>query len=208
LTFWTADLVGTAYNSGQLPAPVLPEVAIAGRSNVGKSTLINVLLNRTSSRVAHVSSKPGKTRSLNFYSINPGNAEAPFIIVDLPGYGYAVRAPAERKNWFDLVNSYFSSGRDIPFVMHLIDFRHGPLAGDLELTKWLDAMNVPRLIIFTKGDKAPKGRARGMYQGYMKGGLTSILPPFVTTGKNDAEADRLRGVICKIVSEAGRIQAR
>jgi GTP-binding protein len=204
LTCWTADLIGAAYNSGQLSAFDLPEVVVAGRSNVGKSTLINVLLNRTSNKVAYVSSKPGKTRSLNFYRINPGKAEAPFIITDLPGYGYAVRAPAERKNWFDLVNSYFDSKRDIQFVMHLIDFRHGPLAGDMELTEWLDAMGMPRLVIFTKGDKAPKGRVRGMYQRYMKGGLTSILPPLVTTGRNDEETERLRGIIRKIISERMR----
>ena len=203
MTGWTADLVRTAYNSSQLPAPLLPEVAVAGRSNVGKSTLINLLLNRTSKKVAHVSSKPGKTRSLNFYRINPGGGGRPFVMVDLPGYGYAARASDERGNWFALVNDYFISGRDIPFVIHLMDFRHGPLGGDSDLTKWLDAMDMPRLVIFTKGDKAPKGRARGMYQKYMKDGLASISPPLVTTGKNDAEIERLRVLISKIISEAG-----
>jgi GTP-binding protein len=203
LTGWTADLFCTAFNSRQLPEPLLPEVAITGRSNVGKSTLINLLLNRTNKKIAHVSSKPGKTRSLNFYRITPGSSEASFVIVDLPGYGYAARASDERREWFALVDDYFGAGRNIPFVMHLIDFRHGPLDADGELIKWLDAMDMPRLVVFTKGDKAPKGRARNMYEKYMRDGLASISPPLITAGRNDAEVERLRGVILRIISEPG-----
>jgi GTP-binding protein len=93
--------------------------------------------------------------------------------------------------------------RDIAFVVHLVDFRHGPLANDEELTAWLDGMDMPRLVVFTKGDKAPKSKARNMYQGYMKG-LVSILPPCVTTGAEDAETERLRGSIVQIIGELGQ----
>jgi GTP-binding protein len=184
----------------------VPEIAIAGRSNVGKSTLINALLNRTSSHIAKVSSKPGKTRSLNFYKIDPGEGRPPFCLVDLPGYGYAARSPDERAGWLRLVNGYFAgNGRDISFVIHLIDFRHGPLAGDIELTEWLDSLDMPRLVVFTKGDKVPRGRARPMYQKYVSAGLISIMPPLVTTGKNDAETERLREIMPAIIAEVGRL---
>ncbi|MDR1885992.1 MAG: ribosome biogenesis GTP-binding protein YihA/YsxC [Synergistaceae bacterium] len=205
MTHWRAELVCTAFEMKQMPEPLMPEVAIAGRSNVGKSTLINALLNRTSSRIAHVSSKPGKTRSLNFYRIDPGDGAPQFMVVDLPGYGYAARSADEREGWLRLVNGYFGSGRDIPFVIHLMDFRHGPLAADAELTAWLDAMDMPRLVVFTKGDKAPKSRARSMYLNYLRGGLVSVSPPLVTAGKNDAEAERLREAIPRIIKEVSRL---
>jgi ribosome biogenesis GTP-binding protein YsxC/EngB len=200
LTHWRFELVCTAFNRGQLPEPDGPEIVLAGRSNVGKSTLINALLNRVNKKIAKVSSTPGKTRSLNFYRIEPGGGEGAFYIVDLPGYGYAARGRDEREEWWRLVNAYFGMERDIRFVVHLVDFRHGPLANDDELTAWLDRMDMPRLVVFTKGDKVPKGRARGLYQQYVAG-LESIGPPLVTCGKNDAEAERLRESIVRILDE-------
>ncbi len=199
---WQSDLVCTAFNKGQLPEPELPEVAFVGRSNVGKSTLINALLAR---RLAKVSSKPGKTRSLNFYRVTPIKEGEPFCLVDLPGYGYAARSRDERRDWWRFVNDYFSMTRDIAFVVHLVDFRHGPLENDDELTAWLDAMDMPRLIVFTKGDKIPKGRRKGTYMKYMSAGLVSVAPPPITEGKNDAETDRLRGLIVQIIQELGRL---
>jgi len=180
----------------------LPEVAFVGRSNVGKSTLINALLGR---RIAKVSSKPGKTRSLNFYRVAPAGGAAPFCLVDLPGYGYADRSRGERREWWRFVNDYFSSERNIAFVVHLVDFRHGPLDNDRELTAWLDAMDMPRLIVFTKGDKLPKGRRRGAYMKYMSSGLASVAPPLITEGKNDEETDRLRGLVTQIIRELERL---
>ena len=94
-------------------------------------------------------------------------------------------------------------GRDISFVVHLVDFRHGALANDRELTAWLDGMDMPRLVVFTKADKVPKGRARGLYMKYMGDGLVSLAPPPLTSGKNDAEMDRLRGLVLQILSELG-----
>lgn len=202
MTHWQSDLICTAFNKGQLPEPGLPEVALVGRSNVGKSTLINALLGR---RIAKISSKPGKTRSLNFYRVTPAQEGEPFCLVDLPGYGYAARSRDERREWWRFVNDYFSMERGVMFVVHLVDFRHGPLASDDELTAWLDAMDMPRLIVFTKGDKIPKGRRRGTYMKYMSAGLLSVAPPPVTEGKNDAEMDRLRGLIAQIIRELGKL---
>jgi GTP-binding protein len=173
-----------------------------GRSNVGKSTLINVLLGRVSKKIAYVSSKPGKTRSANFYRIYTGGAGVQtFCLVDMPGYGYAARGRVERENWWRLVNGYFAGGRDTAFVIHLIDFRHGPLGGDRELTDWLGDLDMPRLVVFTKGDKVPKGRKKAFYEKYVSPGMLSLLPPFVTCGKNDDAAERLREAIPKIIAE-------
>ncbi len=202
MTHWQSDLVCTAFNQRQLPEAELPEVAFVGRSNVGKSTLINALLGR---RIAKVSSKPGKTRSLNFYRVEPGGGANPFCLVDLPGYGYAARSRDERRDWWRFVNDYFSMERNLAFVVHLVDFRHGPLENDHELTAWLDAMDMPRLIVFTKGDKIPKGRRKGTYLKYINAGLVSVAPPPVTEGKNDAETDRLRALIVQIIRELGRL---
>lgn len=197
MTHWRSELLCTAFETGQLPGPEMAEVPFVGRSNVGKSTLINALLGR---KIAKVSSKPGKTRSVNFYRVDAGGG---FCLVDLPGYGYAQRSRDERRAWWKLVGDYFGMGRDISFVVHLVDFRHGALANDRELTAWLDGMDMPRLVVFTKADKVPKGRARGLYMKYMGDGLVSLAPPPLTSGKNDAEMDRLRGLVLQILSELG-----
>jgi GTP-binding protein len=186
----------------------MPEVVFLGRSNVGKSTLINALLNRMNKRVAFVSSKPGKTRSANFYKISVCGADAgqnEFLLVDMPGYGYAERGGNEREEWRKLVSRYFSGGRDAVFALHLVDFRHGPLGGDDELTEWLDGLDMPRQIVFTKGDKVPRGRSKDLYARYVGGGLVSILPPIVTHGKNDESAEFLREAILRIIRELHNI---
>jgi GTP-binding protein len=190
---WKSELLCTAFNAAQLPPLQGPEVVFVGRSNVGKSTLINALLAK---KIAKVSSKPGKTRSINFYWVEDGGG---FFLVDLPGYGYAARDRDERQGWWRLVNEYFGMERDIAFVVHLIDFRHGPLANDDELTAWLDVMDMPRLVVFTKGDKVPRGRGKALYQKYVSGGIISVAPPVIMAGKNDSEAEKLRGLVIQII---------
>jgi GTP-binding protein len=203
LTHWKSETVCTAWKASDLPHPESPEVVIVGRSNVGKSTLINSLLNRLGKKVAYVSSKPGKTRSVNFYKIfaPSGAGEDVFFLVDMPGYGYASRGRDERAHWWKLVNDYFSGNRDTAFVIHLVDFRHGFLPGDEQLTAWLDGLDMPRLVVFTKGDKLPRGRSKILYGQYVAKGIVSILPPVVTCGKNDEAADYLRIQIPRIIHE-------
>ncbi len=132
----------------QLPTCTAPEVAFAGRSNVGKSSLLNKLLNRKS--LARVSAKPGKTITINFYALGTVR------LTDLPGYGYAKVAQSEKKRWAEMMEGYFASGRDIRLVVQLIDLRHPPSADDLSMLDYLAQMQYPFVIALTKCDKLNK----------------------------------------------------
>ena len=132
----------------QLPPSDKIEVAFAGRSNVGKSSLLNKIFNRKS--LARVSSVPGKTITVNFYSVD-GNR-----LVDLPGYGYAKASPGEKRRWAELMEGYFKSSRDIRLVVQLIDMRHKPSADDMTMLAFLRDMGIPFVIALTKCDKLNK----------------------------------------------------
>ncbi len=200
---WSSELVCTAFLAGQLPELKGPKAVMLGRSNVGKSTLINALLG---SRIAKVSSTPGKTRSINFYRVKeqPGVMDE-FFLVDLPGYGYASRGAAERRSWWQLINAYFERESELAFALHLVDFRHGMLPNDLELTEWLDSLELARLVVFTKGDKVPKSRRRAQYEKFVQGSLDSIAPPEITEGKNDSAMERLRRTIADVFAEIRKL---
>jgi GTP-binding protein len=139
-----------ATSGGTLPGD-LPQVAFSGRSNVGKSSLINVILGRTRKKVAHVSSKPGKTQTLNFYRVNDG-----FFLVDLPGFGYAKAPQAVRDSWRKAVEWYLASGQGLQGVVHLVDGRHPPSKLDREMMEMLGGLGLPTLVILTKMDQVPK----------------------------------------------------
>lgn len=132
----------------QLPASDLPEIAFSGRSNVGKSSLLNRLFNRKS--LARVSSVPGKTVTINFYNI--GDAR----FADLPGYGYAKVPKSEKKRWAEMMEGYFNSQRDIRLVVQLIDMRHPPTADDLQMLDFLRENGIPFVVALTKSDKLKK----------------------------------------------------
>lgn len=132
----------------QLPASVKPEVVFSGRSNVGKSSLINKLCNRKN--LARVSGEPGKTGTINFYTVND------FYIVDLPGYGFAKVSDKERQRWDKLINSYFETGRGINLVVQLIDSRREPSNDDYTMLDYLTHHSIPFVIALTKGDKLNK----------------------------------------------------
>ncbi len=134
--------------SEQLPASDLPEIAIAGRSNVGKSSMINKLFNRKN--LARVSSVPGKTVTINFYNVDNQR------FVDLPGYGYAKISKQERDRFGELMEGYFQSGRKINLVVQLIDMRHKPTADDYSMISFLEQMRIPFIVVLTKADKLKK----------------------------------------------------
>ena len=132
----------------QLPVSDLPEIVFSGRSNVGKSSLINKLFNRKS--LARVSSVPGKTTTVNFFRCEDVR------FADLPGYGYAKRSGDEIRRWSNLMEGYFQSGRNIKLVVQLVDMRHKPTADDKTMIDFLTATGVPFVIALTKSDKLKK----------------------------------------------------
>lgn len=148
----SAEFKGSFGNLTQLPSNQLPEIAFAGRSNVGKSSLINCLLNRK--KLALTSSTPGKTRTLNYYRINNQ-----FYFVDLPGYGFAKVPKTERAAWKKLIESYLINHRFIKGVIQIIDSRHGFTQLDYEMLKWLSNQTLPVLVVATKVDKLPNSKA-------------------------------------------------
>ena len=186
---WKASLEATCFSVSQLPSEGGPEVAVAGRSNVGKSTLINALLG---TKLAHVGATPGKTRSINFYSVQ---AVVPFRLVDLPGYGYASRSKAERGEWSRLIASYVERRTTLRLVCHLVDFRHGLLENDRVLQEWLGECGKPTLVVFTKADKISRGRHRPLLQQYVKDGLRSVDIPLITSGDSRSGIEELRSFI-------------
>lgn len=147
----TVEYAGTvATPGGALPGD-LPQVAFSGRSNVGKSSLINTVLNRTRSKVARVSATPGKTQALNFYRVNDD-----FFLVDLPGYGYARVPDAIRKEWAGLIEWYLGSSGLVRGVVHLVDSRHPPTKHDLWMVQFMAKLATPTLVVLTKVDKLKK----------------------------------------------------
>lgn len=134
--------------SKQLPESNQPEIVFAGRSNVGKSSLLNKLFNRKN--LARVSSVPGKTVTINFYNVDSNR------FVDLPGYGYAKISKQERDRFGELMEGYFQSGRQIKLVVQLIDMRHPPTKDDFNMISFLQQMNIPFIVVLTKADKLKK----------------------------------------------------
>ena len=132
----------------QLKPSELPEIAFSGRSNVGKSSLLNKIIGRKS--LARVSSVPGKTVTINFFKLD--NCR----FVDLPGYGYAKVSQSEKLRWASLMESYFSSGRDIRLVVQLVDMRHDMTGQDIDMIEYMTTNNIPFIVALTKCDKLNK----------------------------------------------------
>ncbi|HCA72255.1 MAG TPA: YihA family ribosome biogenesis GTP-binding protein [Ruminococcaceae bacterium] len=135
----------SAGNSSQFPFADLPEIVFSGKSNVGKSSLINKLLNRKS--LARVSSQPGKTATINFYRLDSCR------LVDFPGYGYAKVSKTEKLRWAELVNGYFAAERPIALVVQILDIRHEPTADDQQMIQFLLDTHLPFVIVATQSDK-------------------------------------------------------
>lgn len=146
-----SDLQAIAVHPKQYPMDQLPEIAFAGRSNVGKSSFINSMINRTN--LARTSSKPGKTRTINFYIINDS-----FRFVDLPGYGYAIASKAEKEKWRQIIEKYLNTRENLKDVVLLVDIRHEPADLDLMMYQWIKAFGYTGIVIATKADKISRGK--------------------------------------------------
>lgn len=146
-----ADILLSAANKSHYPQDDIPEVALAGRSNVGKSSFINTLLNRKN--LARTSGKPGKTQLLNFF-----NVDDKLRLVDVPGYGYARVSKKEREKWGRMIEEYLTSRENLKAVVSLVDFRHEPSADDVQMYEFLKYYEIPVILVATKADKIPRGK--------------------------------------------------
>jgi GTP-binding protein len=146
-----AEIVISAVQPEQYPNTKLPEIALAGRSNVGKSSFINTLINRKG--LARTSGKPGKTQTLNFYLI-----EEALHFVDVPGYGYAKVSKTERAKWGKMIETYITEREQLQAVVSLVDMRHDPTADDIQMYEFLKYYNIPVIVVATKCDKIKKNQ--------------------------------------------------
>ncbi|MDF1739560.1 MAG: ribosome biogenesis GTP-binding protein YihA/YsxC [Verrucomicrobiales bacterium] len=191
----TATFHTSAAGLQDCPPSELPEFAFIGRSNVGKSSLLNMLCNQKG--LAKVSQKPGHTRLINFFVVNKE-----WALVDLPGYGYAKAAKAERYRFNDFVADYLESREELSHVFVLIDSRHSPMKNDLDFVSWLVEVGVPFSLVFTKSDKLKKGKIEKNRQAFldaMKEFSEGDPPTFITSAaNNDGRLDVLRFIGEKI----------
>lgn len=176
----------------QLDTSDLPEICFSGRSNVGKSSLINKVLGRKS--IARVSSKPGKTVTVNFYRVDN------IRLVDLPGYGYAKVPFSERTRWSDLMEGYFGSGRNIKRVFQLIDMRHPATDFDISMLQFLSHYEIPYTVVLTKSDKLNKAETEERLKLICEelgdlGEKIEIIPFSATNGEG---LERIRDIIAEI----------
>ncbi len=151
MDFINAKLLQTAVKKEQYPDTLAPEVAFVGRSNVGKSSLINCLTNRT--KLARTSSSPGKTATINFYDI-----DGSYRLVDLPGYGYAKVSKAEQQRWASMIDTYLSNRFNLVQVIQLVDARHKPTQDDITMLQWIRHYGYTPVVVATKLDKLKKSQ--------------------------------------------------
>lgn len=178
-----SELLITAAKKEQYPETTVPEIAFAGKSNVGKSSMINALLNRKS--LARTSSQPGKTQTINFYNINDT-----LNFVDLPGYGYAKVSKSEKEKWGKMIETYLNSREQLKEVILLVDIRHEPNANDIQMYEWIKSFEYTGFVIATKADKISKGQ-RDKYISVIKKTLNiedrNLIIPFSASEKVNVE---------------------
>lgn len=146
-----AEFIISAVGPSQYPEDALPEIALAGRSNVGKSSLLNRLMGRKN--LARTSSQPGKTQTLNYYRINDD-----LYFVDLPGYGYAKVSQEQRRKWGQFIEQYLLHREPLKLLMLLVDSRHEPSKDDVLMYDWVKHIGIPMVVVATKADKLPKSQ--------------------------------------------------
>lgn len=190
-----AEFLVSAVTDKQYPDESLPEIAFAGRSNVGKSSLLNLLTNRK--KLAKVSQNPGKTRQINFFVINDS-----FRIVDLPGYGYARVSRSESESWGKMMERYLENRPNLLKVVQLVDCRHEPSAQDVQMYEYLKYYGLSGLVVATKADKLSKNelnRNLSLIRKSLSLEKDDIL--LAVSAVNKTGTDELLGVIDKIIHE-------
>lgn len=188
----------SAVKSNQFICDGKKQIAMSGRSNVGKSSLINTLLQ--SKKFARTSSTPGKTISINYYLIDES-----VYLVDLPGYGFAKRSDEERKVWSSLTDSYLNQGKYPQLILQLIDLKVGPTSDDLMMLSWLKSSNIPYIVVATKADKLKKSEKENNYKAllnhpYINGEAGSVQVPVIIFSSETKEGrNELISAITKII---------
>ncbi len=147
----SAEFIISAVAPKQYPTDGLPEIALVGRSNVGKSSLLNKMMNRKA--LARTSSRPGKTQTLNYFRVNNQ-----LYFVDFPGYGYAKVSKSIKEQWGKMIQTYLSKREELRFIIQLVDIRHAPSKDDIAMYEWCKQIGIPTVVVATKGDKIARGR--------------------------------------------------
>jgi GTP-binding protein len=191
-------LLATVVNKEDWPNTSLPEIAMAGRSNVGKSSLINLILGR--SRVAYVGKAPGKTRTANFFEI-----DGRFCLVDLPGYGYAKATKGREEEWSEFVNSYFLGRKQLRLVIHLLDSRHAPSVMDITMNEWLKSTGTDYAVCLTKTDKLTAKERPGNLKVIKESlGLPDDIEVIEASTLKKSGRNELLGMIRRHIAKKGR----
>lgn len=179
----SSDLHAIAVQREQYPEDELPEIAFAGRSNVGKSSFINSMINRKN--LARTSGKPGKTRTINFYIINDS-----FRFVDLPGYGYAKVSKSEQEKWGTIIETYLSDRKNLKEIVLIVDIRHSPTEQDVTMYNWIRSFGYDGIVVATKADKISKGNIQKHIK-IIKDKLgvenNNLIIPYSSTDKKNIE---------------------
>ena len=200
LKIHSAEFWGSAVGPEQYPKDRLPQVGFAGRSNVGKSSLLNALVRRKG--LVKTSRVPGKTRTLNFFRVNRA-----FYLVDLPGYGYAKLPPSVTRAWAPMIETYLSRCPQLRGVVFLLDIRHPPTEKDRQLQAWLGRYRVPTLYVATKADKVGRGRLAAQLRLLREAlALPSETPLIPVSAVTRAGVDVLWQEIRKLLEAGGRAE--
>ncbi len=165
----SAKCIISAVGPNQYPDTGYPEIVMVGRSNVGKSSLINSLCGQRA--LARTSGQPGKTQTINYFAINEQ-----LYLVDLPGYGYAEASKGKRREWGAFITNYLRDRDRLAIIVHLIDLRHEPMKNDKDASEWLMGLNIPYVIVGTKADKISRGKRPAHIAAIRKG---LMLPPHI-----------------------------
>lgn len=195
INYQNSSLFQVAGFSGQFPQTDLPHIVISGKSNVGKSSLINAICNNKN--LARTSSSPGKTRQVIFYLI-----DQLFYLVDLPGYGYAKASYAEQEKFSDLTNQYLNSEPNINLIVQLIDIRHKPSKDDLKMIEWISFSGIPYIVVLTKADKLKRSKLKPQIETIRRSlslELREDFNPIVTSSINKQGISELKSAFEQVI---------